>query len=90
MSGNLENDPLARAVLRHLADSRGKDDAMGSFARTVLSGEATLREAAANPWHAQGLANGFAAAQRQRDEMTPEQRSAYEEQARRLAEENDR
>ncbi|MGX6606226.1 hypothetical protein ACWKSP_29495 [Micromonosporaceae bacterium Da 78-11] len=84
MPGDISEQPLARAVLRHLAETRGKDDAMGSVARTVLSGEADLRTAAANPWHAQGLATAFAAAQDERERMKPEQRTAYERQAERL------
>ncbi|XVV15260.1 hypothetical protein ACQP2X_13215 [Actinoplanes sp. CA-131856] len=82
MSGGIADEPLARAVLRHLADTRGKDDAMGSLARTVLSGEAGLREAANNPWHAQGLAAAFAKSQR---DLTAEDRARYEREARRLA-----
>ena len=84
MSGNIADEPLARAVLRHLADTRGKDDAMGSFARTVLSGRTSLRAATDNPWHAQGLAASVAKAQEERARMTPEQRAVYEQTASRL------
>jgi hypothetical protein len=82
MSGGLADEPLARAVLRHLADTRGKDDPMGSLARTVLSGEAGLREAANDPWHAQGMAAAFAKSQR---DLSADERARYEREARRLA-----
>jgi hypothetical protein len=71
-------------VLRHAAASRSGDDPVGSFARTVLSGEATLQGAAANPWHSQGLAGALEKAQRERDQMTPQQRAVYDEAAQRL------
>jgi hypothetical protein len=84
MNGDIAEDPLARALLRHLATTRGKDDPMGSLARTVLSGEATLRTAATNPWHSDGLTTSLAAAQAERARMSPEQRLAYERDADRL------
>jgi hypothetical protein len=67
-----------------MAATRSKDDPMGSLARTVLSGEAALRTAAANPWHSDGLATSLANAQAERDRMTPDQRLAYERDAERL------
>jgi hypothetical protein len=84
MSDTVADQPLARAVLRHLAATRGPDDSVGSLARVVLSGKASLREVAADPWHAQGLADAFQIAQDEQNRMTPEQRLAYEQQARRL------
>ena len=42
-------DPVARAVLRRLAELRPPDDPLHAFATTVLSGEATLRAAATHP-----------------------------------------
>ena len=49
----LRREPCS--VLRHLAETRSKEDPLGSLARTVLTGEASLRTAAGNPWHGQGL-----------------------------------
>jgi hypothetical protein len=71
-------------LLRHLATTRGADDALGSFARTVISGEAPLRAAADFPWHSDALATAAANAQREQDEMTPEQRAEYERIAERM------
>ena len=84
MNGDIAEDRLARAVLRHMAGTRGKDDPVGSLARTVLSGEARLQTAAANPWHGQALAAAFEKAQDERSRMSPEQRAAYEREAERL------
>lgn len=84
MNGDIAEQPLARAVLRHLAETRGKDDPMGSLARTVLTGEASLRTAASNPWHGQGLATAMQKAINEQNHMTPEQRAEYERVAQRL------
>ncbi len=84
MNGDIAEQPLARAVLRHLAESRGKDDPMGSLARMVLSGQAGLRAAANDPWHSQGLADAVQKAMDEQNRMTPEQRAEYESAAQRL------
>lgn len=88
MNGDIANEPLARALLRHMAATRGNDDPVGSLARTVLSGEATLRTAAAHPWHSEGLAASLAASRAEKDRMSPEQRAAYERDAERLRQHN--
>jgi hypothetical protein len=84
MNGDIAEDPLARSVLSHLAKTRGKDDPLGSLARTVISGEATLRTAANNSWHSHGLAAAAQAAQDEQNRMTSEERAGYEQAARRL------
>lgn len=84
MNGDLTEQPMARAVLRHLAATRGRDDPMGSLARTVLSGEASLRTAASDPWHGQGLASAMQKAVEEQNSMSPEQRAEYERAAQRL------
>src|SRR5689334_13983308 len=84
MNGHVAEDPLAWSVLRHLATTRGKDDPLGSFARTVISGEATLRAAADNPWHSEGLAAASRGAQKDQGQMSPEQRDAIGQAASRL------
>jgi hypothetical protein len=84
MTGDITEQPLARAVLRHLARTRGADDPMGSLARTVLTGDASLRTAASNPWHGQGLATAMQKAIDEQNRMTPEQRAAYERAAQQL------
>lgn len=81
MNGDIAEQPLARVVLRHLAETRSKNDPMGSLARTGLTGEATLRTAAANPWHAQGLATSMQKAIDEQNRMSPEQRAEYERTA---------
>jgi hypothetical protein len=84
MNGDIAEQPLARAVLRHLAQNRGKDDPIGSLARTVLNGEANLQTAASNPWHGQGLATSLQKAIDEQNRMNPEQRAEYERAATRL------
>lgn len=42
-------DPVATALLRRLVELRPASDPLHEFARTVLSGEATLRGAAGHP-----------------------------------------
>ena len=84
MNGDITQDPLARAVLQHLAGTRQKDDPLGSLARTVLDGEAKLREAANDPWHSQGLAAAAKAAVEEQSGMSPEQRNEIEQSGRRL------
>lgn len=89
MNGGIADDPLARSVLRHLARTHGKDDPLGSFAHSVLNGEASLREAANNPWHSAGLATAAQTAQANRDRMGPEERAEIERAARRLMAQQD-
>lgn len=84
MNGDIAEDPLARAILRHMAATRGKDDPIGSLARTVLNGETTLQAAALDTWHSQGLATAFQKAQEEQEHLSPEQRAAYERDAARL------
>ncbi|WP_199517040.1 hypothetical protein [Nucisporomicrobium flavum] len=84
MNGDITQDPLARSVLRHLAATRGKDDALGSLARTVLNGEAGLQSAANNPWHSQALAAAAQEAQQSQDRMSPEERADIDAAARKL------
>jgi hypothetical protein len=84
MNGDIANEPLARAVLRHMAVTRGKDDPVGSLARTVLRGEATLQTAARDSWHSKGLVTAFQGAQDQLNRMSSEERAAYERDAARL------
>jgi len=84
MNGDIAEQPQARAVLRYLARTRGEDDPMGSLARTVLSGQASLRTAAADPWHAEGLATAGQAARDEQSRMTPQERAQYERQGERL------
>lgn len=81
MNGDIAEQPLAKALLRHLAKTRGADDPLGSFARTVISGEAGLRAAADVPWHSEALAQAADKAHREQQEMTPQQRAAHEQQA---------
>jgi hypothetical protein len=52
---DISEEPPARALLEHLATTRDDDDPLGSLARSVLSGEASLREAASYSWHQHGL-----------------------------------
>lgn len=84
MNRDIAEEPLARALLRHMAATRGNDDPIGSLAHTVISGEATLRTAANSPWHSAGLSDALTAARAERACMTPEQRLAYERGAERL------
>jgi hypothetical protein len=75
------DDPLAAGVLRHLAATRGPADPLGSLARSVLSGQASLREAVTWSWHGEAMATEFAGALRERDRMTAAERAAYDRQA---------
>jgi hypothetical protein len=84
MNGDIAEEPLARALLRHLATTRGSNDPLGSFARTVVNGEAGLQTAANFPWHSDALATAAAEAQQEQQQMTPEQRAEYERVAERL------
>lgn len=59
---DITSQPLAQALLRKLAATRGADDPLGSLARTVVEGRASLREAAAHSWHREALVAGFASA----------------------------
>jgi hypothetical protein len=75
------DDPLAHALLAHLAATRGPADPLGSLARTVLSGRADLRRAVTWSWHGEALMSAFAAAQRERDRMSLSDRAAHDQQA---------
>jgi hypothetical protein len=78
------DDPLAEALLRHLATTRGPADPLGSLSRTVLSGQANLREAVTWSWHGEALMSAYAAALRERERMSAAERAAYEQQAFRI------
>ncbi|GAB3826364.1 hypothetical protein ACFPIJ_06400 [Dactylosporangium cerinum] len=45
----MTDDPLVTALLRRMVELRPASDPLHGFARTVLSGEATLRAAAGHP-----------------------------------------
>jgi hypothetical protein len=75
------DDPLAQSLLSHLATTRGPADPLGSLARGVLSGRTGLRQSVTWSWHGEALMSAFAAAQRERDRMSPAERAAYDEQA---------
>ena len=84
MTDEITRQPLARAVLATLARTRGGDDPLGSLARTVLSGEATLRAAAQFSWHGLALDDAFTASLAQRDALTAAERAEWERQAHQL------
>lgn len=84
MDDDITRQPLAQALLRHLAATRGRNDALGSFARTVISGEASLRAAADFPWHSEALAAAATTAQDEQHRMPAEQRGRYERDAENL------
>lgn len=84
MTGDITQQPLARAVLRHMAAARGSDDPLGSFSRAVLNGVASLQAAAKHGWYADGLAKALRTAQDEQNRMTLEQRHEYQQAAERL------
>jgi hypothetical protein len=75
------DDPLAQGLLNHLATTRGPADPLGSLSRTVLSGQADLRQAVTFSWHGEALMSAYAAALRERERMSPSERAAYDRQA---------
>lgn len=75
------DDALALGLLNHLATTRGAADPLGSLSRSVLSGQANMRQAVTWSWHGEALMSAFAAAQRERERMTPAERAAYDRQA---------
>ncbi|AVT29411.1 hypothetical protein C6361_07795 [Plantactinospora sp. BC1] len=81
--------PLARAVLAKLAATRNADDAVGSFARAVLNGDASLRTAAAHSWHGQALGPAFDQALKTLRELPADERDAIERQAQRIRDHGD-
>lgn len=81
MPDEILQQPLARAVLAKLAQTHTADEPLGSFARTVLRGEASLRGAVALPWHGQALDEAFRRAQEERRRMPTEQRERIEREA---------
>jgi hypothetical protein len=84
MNGDITEQPLARALLRHLATTRDSNDPLGSLARTVVNGEATLQASANFGWHSDALAMAAAHAQQEQQQMTPKQRAEHERVAERL------
>jgi hypothetical protein len=83
-SGDIGLDPLARAVLRKLETIHPKDAPLGSFARTVLTGEASLHDAARHPWHGQALSRAFTDAELARRHLSEKERAEIEKSATRL------
>ncbi|GLW33797.1 hypothetical protein Areg01_67350 [Actinoplanes regularis] len=87
MSRRIAEQPLAQAVLRHLADGHpDRDDPVGSFARTVLNGEASLRQAADFSWHSTALQTAVDDREAERRRMPSRERARFEQQAARLRE----
>lgn len=84
MSRSPIGDPLARSVLRYLADVRGKDEPLGVLARAVLIGETTIQGAARNAWIGEGLETASSAALSDYESMTVEQRAEAERGAAQL------
>jgi hypothetical protein len=84
------DDPLAAGLLNHLATTRGPQDPLASMARTVLSGQANLRQAVTWSWHGEALMSAYAAALRERERMSPAERAAYDRQAAALGKSADR
>lgn len=85
-SGDIADQPLAAAVLKHLRDTRGEDDPLGSLSRAVLSGLSDLRTAANHSWHGLGLLVSLESSLAERDELSPEERAEFAAQAEELRE----
>lgn len=81
MESDIQHNPLARAVLRHLADTHRKDSPLGSFAQTVLNGEASLQASAQFSWHSDGIAEAFERGVRDLEKLSPEERNRIEQEA---------
>ena len=81
MDESLLREPLARALLQHLSEKQDKNEPLGSFARTVLDGEAALREAARFSWHANGLAKATATGLEDLARMSADQRATFNREA---------
>ncbi|MBG0568182.1 hypothetical protein [Actinoplanes aureus] len=84
MNGGIADEPLAQSLLRHLAATRGKHDPLGSLARTVVNGEATLVQAVRDPWHGAGLAEAASEGLKVQESLPSEEREAIESGAQRL------
>ena len=81
---DLSGDPIARGVLARLADMYPPEVPLGSFARTVMSGEMTLLEAASHRWHGDALAVAVAEATDTRRGLSEEQNVEIQRAAERL------
>jgi hypothetical protein len=73
-----------KSELAKLAASRPTDDPLAPLARTVLHGQLSLRETAAQPWHGQALQAAFTKAQQEHQELSAEQREQIDATARQL------
>lgn len=79
-------ESLKYPLLRYLEQARDKGDPLGSFARTVLDGEATLQEAATFGWHGEALAAAAGKGFEELQQLTPEQRQQLDREAVRYGE----
>ncbi|GLY05002.1 hypothetical protein [Actinoplanes sp. NBRC 101535] len=84
MSGRVFRDPLAQAVLRHVAEAKGKDDPFGSLADAILKGEATLHDVGHSTWYGEGLVKAIDTALEAQAALPAEQRAMIERDAERL------
>ncbi|GGN95937.1 hypothetical protein GCM10010112_86730 [Actinoplanes lobatus] len=89
MSNEFTDDPIAKALLKHLATERGRDDPVGELARELLESGVPLRDLLRNPWYGEGLAAAAEAGQAELSRMAPEQLKALEDAATRLSEARD-
>jgi hypothetical protein len=83
-TSSMSDQLLARAVLRALAIRHDATESLGSLARTVLAGEASLRGAASHSWHGEALGKAFASAIDAQARMSPSDRTKINDAGRRL------
>ncbi|WP_430784346.1 hypothetical protein [Actinoplanes sp. G11-F43] len=83
MSRSIIDDPVARALIEHLAARRGNGDPVGELTRALLDGEPG-RELVRNSWLGEGLAEAVANGRSELCRMSPEQRADIERDAARL------
>lgn len=81
---DITQQPLARALLRHLATTRDKDDPIGSLARAVVNGEADLKTSAAHSCHRDALGPAFTHALEAQRALSPHERDAIGRSVQRL------
>lgn len=86
MENSITSDPIIRALLKHLAEERGKNDPVGELSRELLREEFSVADLLRSSWYGAGLATAVEAGQDELSRMTPDQRGKLEEGAVRLGE----
>ncbi|GAA1656936.1 hypothetical protein [Actinoplanes couchii] len=84
MNDNVFDDPVVKALLKHLAEERSRNDALGELSRELLTGRARPMDLLRSGWYGEGLAAAAMPGQTELTRMAPDQQAELLDVATRL------